>query len=77
MAEMTISDQVWKHIMEKRGSYSIDFLPNEAGEMLEEYHQEMTQLGYCSYCEGKLDDENHPEGKCLFKEHDEKVGLYD
>jgi hypothetical protein len=74
MSENTISDQVWTQIIKKRGGGAISFLPNEAGEMLDEYKQEMTRLGYCSYCEGKLDDENHPGGKCRFKELDEREG---
>ena len=67
---MTISDQAWKYIMEKRGKGAINFSPQVAGEMLDEYNRMMTELGYCSYCEGKLNDENHPDGKCIFKEHE-------
>lgn len=70
MAENTVSDQVWQKIMSGRGPV-ISFNPNEAGKFFEEFHNEMTRLGYCSYCEGKLDDDNHKDGKCKFKAMDE------
>ena len=68
MAEMTISDQVWQHLYKKySGGGPINFAPLLAGQMLDDYKREMTRLGYCSYCEGKLDDENHADGQCRFK----------
>jgi hypothetical protein len=70
MAENIISDQVWTELIKRRGGGAIDFSPPIAGQMMQEYQQEMTRLGFCSYCEGELDDENHPNGQCKFREQE-------
>ena len=63
MAENTISDQVWTHLIKKYGDNGAVMLdPPTAGKMTREYQDEMRRLGFCPYCEGPLDDNNHING---------------
>ena len=73
MSKNTVSDQVWNMLIQKHGGgRSVMFDPPTAGKMTLEYQVEMKRLGFCSYCEGKLGDENHPDNQCQFKIRDEQ-----
>lgn len=74
MAEMTIADQCWIRALKENGLEGgvMAFDPPIAGKVMRRYQELMRSCNHCPYCEGKLDDENHPGGKCKFKELDQE-----
>jgi len=46
MAENIISDQVWTELIKRRGGGAIDFSPPIAGQMMQEYQQDIAKANW-------------------------------